>query len=150
MTKTIELTPKSTKWIFVVNGVINSGLGIRQILAADSWTNWGSILGLLLIVVGPLMVMYGLILFVPESRLTPKIKVDENGIFIKEDIHKVKRLIDWKNIKEITYRPYELNFHLADNNTETVNLATNREISIKVKRTIREFADGRQIKIVGG
>jgi HSP20 family molecular chaperone IbpA len=76
--------------------------------------------------------------------------VDENGILIKEDIHKGQRKIDWKNIKEITYRPFELNFHLTDNNTETVILTTNGEISVDVKRTIREFADGRQIKIVGG
>ena len=150
MTKTIQLTPKSTKWIFVINGIINSGIGLRQLSTSDSWTNWVSILGLLLVVAGPLMFIYGLVLFGRTNRLTPKIQVDDNGILIKEDIHKGRRRIDWKNIKEITYRPFELNFHLTDNNTETVILTTNVEISVDVKRTIREFADGKQIRIVGG
>jgi hypothetical protein len=150
MTKTIELTPKSTKWIFVMNGIIHSGLGLQQLLTADSWTNWGSLLGLLLLVAGPLLLIYGIILFNRTNKLTPKIQVNDTGILIKEDIHKGQRKIDWRNIKEITYRPFELNFHLTDNNTEIVNLSTNGEISVDVKRTIREFADSRQIKIVGG
>jgi hypothetical protein len=150
MTKTIELTPKTTKWIFIFNGIINSGLGLRQLYTADSWTSWGSILGLLLIIAGPLLLIYGLILFNRTNKLTPKVQVDDNGIIIKEDIHKRQRTIEWKNVREISYKPFELNFLLADNNIETVNLSTSGEISLDVKKTIRQFADDRQIKIVGG
>lgn len=82
--------------------------------------------------------------------LTPKFQIDDNRIIIKEDVHKGQRQIDWKNVKEITYTPFELNFHLTDNNTETVNLSTSAEISLNIKKTIRQFADERQIKIVGG
>jgi hypothetical protein len=150
MTKTIELTPKTTKWIFIFNGIINSGLGLRQLYTADSWTSWGSILGLLLIIAGPLLLIYGLILFNRTNKLTPKVQVDDNGIIIKEDIHKGQRTIEWKNVREISYKPFELNFLLTDNNIETVNLSTSGEISLDVKKTIRQFADDRQIKIVGG
>ena len=150
MRETIELTPKSTRWIFVINGVINSVLGLRLLLTTDSWMNWSSILGLLLIVAGPLMLMYGLILFGRNNRLIPQIQVGENEILIKEDIHKIQRRVDWQNIKQITYSPFELIFHLTDNNTETVSLTSNEKISMAVKTTIRRFADGRQIKIVGG
>ncbi len=150
MTKTIELTPKTTKWILIINGLINTGIGISQIYIADSWTSWGFLLGLLLIVAGPLFIMYGIVLFSRTNKLIPKIQVDKNGILIKEDIHKGQRKIDWENLKEITYGPFELNFHLSDNKTETVILDTNAAISVDVKRTIREFAEGRPIKIVGG
>ena len=150
MTKTIELTPKTTKWIFVFNGIINSGLGLRQLYTSDSWTNWGSILGLVLLIAGPLLLIYGLVLFNRTSKLTPKVQVDDNGIIIKEDIHKGQRMIEWKNVREISYKPFELNFFLTDNNIETVNLSTSGEISLDVKKTIRQFADERQIKIVGG
>lgn len=150
MTKTIELTPKATKWIFVFNGVVNSGIGLRQLSTANSWTSWDSILGMVLVIAGPLLLIYGLILFNRTNKLTPKIQVDDNRIIITEDIHKGQRQIEWKNVKEITYRPFELNFHLTDNNTETVNLATSGDISIDMKRAIRQFADYRQIKIVGG
>ena len=150
MTKIIELTPKSTKWIFVMNGIINSSLGLLQLSASDSWTSWGSILGILLVIAGPLMIVYGLILFSRTNRLVPKVLVDNNGIIIKEDIYKGQRKIDWKSIKEITYKPFELVFLLTDNNIETVNLATSAEISVDVKKTIRQFADDRQISIIGG
>ena len=150
MTKTIELTPKSTKWIYVMNGVILSGIGLRQLYSIDSWTHWTSILGLLLIICGPLFFIYGMILFSVTNRLTPKIRVDANGVLIKESIRTEQKIVDWKNVREIIYSPYELNFHFIDNHTETVNLRTSKAISVDVKKTIREFADGRQIKIVGG
>lgn len=39
MTNTIELTPKTTKWIFIINGIINSGLGIYlRYSIGISWT----------------------------------------------------------------------------------------------------------------
>jgi len=150
MTKTIELTPKTAKWIFVFNGIINSGLGLRQLYTSDSWTSWGSILGLLLIIGGPLLLIYGLILFNRTNKLTPKVQVDDIGIIIKEDIHKGQRTIEWNKVREISYKPFELNFHLTDNNIETANLSTSGEISLDIKKTIRQFADDRQIKIVGG
>lgn len=150
MTKTIDLTPKTTKWIFVFNGIINSGLGLRQLSITDSWLSWGSALGFLLIISGPLLLIYGLILFTRTNKLTPKVQVDDNGIIVKEDLHKKQRQVDWKDIKEINYKPFEINFHLTDNNVETVNLSTSAEISTGIKKAIRQFADERQIKIIGG
>ena len=151
MTKTtIELTPKTTKWIFLFNGIVNSGVGLRLLLTADSWTSWTSILGLLLIIAGLLLFIYGIILFNRTNKLTPKVQIDDTGITIKEDLHKKQRQIDWRSVKEISYKPFELNFHLTDNNIETVNLSTSGEISLDIKKTIRHFADERQIKIVGG
>lgn len=150
MTKTIELTPKTTRWIFVFNGVVNSGLGLRQLYTSDSWISWNSILGLLLLMAGSLLLIYVLILFNRTNKLTPKVQVNDNGIIIKTDIHKRQRTIEWGNVREIGYKPFELNFILTDNNIETVNLSTSGEISLDIKKTIRQFADDRQIKIVGG
>lgn len=150
MSKTIELTPQATKWIFLTNGLINAILGFRQLSIADTWVSWSSLLWLLLIITGPLMIIYGLILFNPANKLAPKVHVDDNGITIKEDIYKARRQIDWKNIREIRYKSFELNFQLTDNNIETVTLSTTGDISLDIKKTIRQFADDRQIKIVGG
>ncbi len=150
MSKTIELTPKTTKWIFLFNGIIILGLGLRQIYQTESWTNWSSLVGILLIVSGSLLAIYGLILVKGMNKLIPKIQVDNYGILVKEDVHKRQRMIDWKDVKEITYRPFELNFLLTDNSIETVNLAVNAEISKDIKKTIRQIADDRQIKVVGG
>jgi len=150
MTKTIELTPKATKWIFIFNGTINSVIGISQLLRTDSMTTWGSVLGIILAFTGPLMILYGIILFNSGNKLTPRVNVDENGILIKTDIHKGQRKIDWENVKEITYKPFELSFLLKNDDVETVNLQTNGAISIVIKKTIRQFADDRQIRVIGG
>jgi len=149
MIKTIELIPKSTKWIYLFNGIVNSAIGIQQLLTSDSWS-WLLLFGLILTVGGPLMIIYSLILFSRTSALAPRIQIDETGVLIREDIHRGQKKIEWKNVKEITYRPFELNFHLTDDNTETLSLPTTGEISIDVKKTIREFADSRQINIIGG
>lgn len=150
MTKTIELTPKTAKWIFIFNGIVQTALGLRHLSTSDSLTVWGSVLGLLLVIAGPISLIYGLILFNQTNRLTPKVQVDDNGIKIKQDFYKRQRTIEWGKVKEITYKSFELNFHLKDNNIETVNLSTTGEISLDIKRTIRQFADERQIKILGG
>lgn len=148
MKKIIELTPKWTKWVFIINGAINSAIGINQLLQSDSISNWGSILGVILLIGGLLMIIYGVILFYPTNKLTPKVQLDESGILITEGIHKKQRKIDWANIKEITYKSFELNFLLNDRSIEIVNLQTNGETSIEIKRTLRQFANDRQIEIV--
>jgi hypothetical protein len=150
MAETIELTPRTTNWIFVGNGIFNTGLGLRLLSAADSWTHWSSIAGLLLTVGGLLLLIYGLILLSRTNKLTPKVQLDDTGILIKGGIYRSQRKIDWRNVREITYNPFELVFHLNDHSTETVNLATTGAISLKIKKTIRQFATDRQIKIVTG
>ena len=150
MKKTIELTSKWTKWMFIINGTINSAIGTNQLLLSDSMPNWGAILGIILVLAGPLMIIYGVILFYPTNKLTPKVQIDETGIMITEGIHKKQIKIDWTNVKEITYKAFELNFLLNDSNTEIVNLQTNAETSIEIKKTLRHFADDRQIEIIGG
>lgn len=150
MEKIIELTPKTTKWIYLVNGLVNCFVGYLQFLRRDSWTNWATILGIVLVIAGPIMITYSLILFNSRNKLTPKVQLDETGISIKQDIHKRLVRIEWINIKEITYKSFELTFQLVDGEIETVSLPTNAETSITIKKTIRQIADDRQLKIIGG
>jgi len=150
MEKIIELAPKTTKWIYLFNGLVNCFVGYLQFLRGDSLTNWATLLGIVLMIAGPIMITYSLILFNTRNKLTPKVQLDENGISIKEDIHKRLVRIDWSNIKEITYKSFELSFQLVDGKIETVSLPTNGETSIKIKKVIRQFADDRQVKIIGG
>jgi hypothetical protein len=150
MKRTIELTPKYTKWIFIFNGIVNTAIGINMILQSNTWMHWTSIVNILLIIGGPVLFVYGIILFGPFKKLTPKVQVDDQGLFIKKDIHKKEINIDWANVKEITYKSFELDFLLNDNNIETVNLPTTAAISIEIKNTVRKFSDEKQIKIIGG
>lgn len=150
MKKTIELTSKFTKWAFVFNGTVNTAIGLNLILQADTWLHWTIILGIVLVLAGPIFIVYAIILFNPNNKITPKVQLDEKGIYIKQDLHKRALKIDWSNIKEIGYKTFELDFLLNNHNTETVPLQTTAEISIEIKKAIRKLADGKQINIIGG
>jgi len=150
MKRTIELTPKSTKWIFLFNGAVNTAIGINVILQVNSWIHWTSILGIILIVGGPILFFYGLILFNASNKLNPRIEVNEQGLKINRDIFKKVISIDWTDIKEITYKSFELDFKLDNDRIEIVNLPTTTDKSIEIKKTIREFCDRKKITIIGG
>lgn len=96
------------------------------------------------------MFFYGLILFSPSNNLNPKISINEQGLIIKEDIFKKVISIDWTDIKEITYKTFELDFLLINNNMVTVNLPTTANKSVEIKKTIRNFSEQKNIKIIGG
>ena len=150
MKRIIELTPKSTKWIFLFNGAVNTAIGINIILELNSWIHWTSILGFILIVAGPILFFYGLILFNSSNKLNLRIEVNEQGLKINRDIFKKVISIDWTDIKEITYKSFELDFKLDNNRIEIVNLPTTADKSIEIKKTIREYCDRKKITIIGG
>ena len=150
MKRTIELTIKFTKWAFLFNGIVNTAIGINLIIQSDSWIHWTSILSILLIVGGPMLLVYGVILFNPFNKLAPKVQVDDQGLLIKSDIQKKESKIDWINIQEITYKTFELDFLLNNNKIVTINLPTTAEKSVEIKKTIRNFSEQKNIKIIGG
>lgn len=150
MKKTIELTPKSTKWIYIINGIIHTAIGIRQLTVAEQFLSWAGIIGVLLVVAGPVSLFIGLIVFKKNNRLCPKIEIDESGLMIREDIHRSERRIDWKNIKEVIFKPLALDFNMVDDTVEKISLITNSDISIEVKKAIREFATLKQVTVVSG
>jgi hypothetical protein len=150
MNTIIALTPKSTKWIFLFNGLLNSAIGHRWLHEEGFQADWTSIIGLVLIVAGPLMLIYGALLFNFVSSLTPRVRVSESEILFKEDIHKPSRTIEWKDVTEVAFSSFELRFQLSGDRIEAITLPTNAETSIQIKKAIRQFADGRQIRVVGG
>lgn len=102
--------------------------------------------------IGLLWIVYGIILFNLKNKLTPKIQIDEMEILIKEAIYKRPTKMKWENIKAINFIPYRLNFLLTDNTTKTLKLwqglSTDENVLVEIKKTIREFANDRQIKII--
>jgi hypothetical protein len=146
MSKIVELSPKSQKWIYIIIGTVNSAIGIRIFYHSNSLLDWELILSIMLVTCGPILLLYGLLLF----WLSPKLGVDNQGIFIKEGIFKAKININWNDVKLINYKPYELGFLLADSRIKSFVLNTNAEASLEIKRTIRRFAEQRNINVVSG
>jgi hypothetical protein len=150
MKKTIELTPKFTKWAFVFNGIVNTAIGFNALIQSDSWIHWTSMLGIILFVGGLVLFFFGLILFRPSSKLNPRVVIDEKRLVIKEDIFKKTKSIDWSDIMEITYQTFELNFLLHGNNLVTATLPTNGYKSVEIKQTIRNISEKKGIKFIVG
>ena len=148
--RTIELTPKWTKWSYLFNGIVNTAIGINILAQANSWMHWSSVLAYVLVFAGPILVIYGIILFNPVGNFAPKVQVSEKGVGIKADVFKKQISVEWASVKEITYKAYELDFLLTNNHVEMIKLPTSAEKSVEVKRAIREYADGAGINIIGG
>lgn len=149
MSHTIFLTPKTTRWIILLNGIFNLILGARH-LAAHAIVTWNLIVGIAWTLAGALMTLYGIILFHSAHKLIPRVHVDDSGISIREDVHREEKYIAWKDIKEISFKTFEIDFHLKGKVIRTVVLHTNAEISISIKRTIREYSEERGIPVKGG
>lgn len=154
MKKTILLTQnglseKVSKWLFVIVGISNSINGIGYLIDTPL-TNWGLRLGVFLLASGILIAILGLIVFNPTNVLAPKFVIDENGIQIRGTLHVKTKTINWNDIKEITYKSFELDFLLNDNSSKLIILRTNGETSVEIKKSIREIADKKSINIIGG
>lgn len=148
--KTIELLPKSTRWIVLFNGVVNTFIGVLQFTHGNPWTHWASILGILLVVAGPLMMVYAFVLFNPGNPYTPKVKIDDHIITIKPDLFIREKKIEWSLIREIVYHSFELQFNLKDQRVLNVDLPTDATHSVAIKQAIRGTAERKKIPVISG
>jgi hypothetical protein len=152
MKKTILLTQHGllgsniSRWVITICGLLYSLIGIGNLIETPR-IGWGSIS---MISIGLLQAIFGFILLDAKSMFAPKFIIDENEIRIREAIHKSTKSIIWSDIKEITYESFALDFLLNDGKNKVLNLQTNAETSIEIKKCIREIAEKKSINIIGG
>lgn len=144
-----ELGPKITKFLFFMFGVSQTTQGIRH-LDDTPLTTGDIVFGGFLLLTGLLLIFLGFTLFSSTVKFSPKISVDDEKLIIREDVFKKTKIIDWKDIKEITFKSFALDILLNDNKEKLVILRTNAEVSIEVKKLVREMADRRNITVKGG
>ena len=144
-----ELSSKISKWFFFIMGISNSLNGINDLMRPQL-SNGQIALGVFLVAGGILLMIPAFILFFPSSTLAPKCIIDEDVIKIKEDIHKKWKSVHWKNVKEITFKSFAIDFLLTDNSSQNILLRTNGETSIEIKKSLRAVAETKSIPIIGG
>lgn len=130
-------------------GVSQTTQGIRH-LDDTPLTTGDIVFGGFLLLTGLLLIFLGFTLFSSTVKFSPKISVDDEKLIIREDVFKKTKIIDWKDIKEITFKSFALDILLNDNKEKLVILRTNAEVSIEVKKLVREMADRRNITVKGG
>ena len=137
------------KWLYVLLGLSNGFSGIRSLIDGrlDAWSLTS---GILILSLGIFMIALAIISFTPTNKFAPKFEIDENSISIRQTIFRNPKSIKWEEIKEVVYSSFELNFSLQSGKNEIITLDTNAEISILIKKAVREMADKKLIPIMGG
>lgn len=145
MENTIDFTSKFHKWGFIFMGMIGLFVGSRAIYLGDSQNDWLLVIDIVFIIGGIMAIVYGLLLF----RSSPKIQLDDEGLFFREGIFKKPETIVWDNVKKITYSPYKIEFYLTDGSFKPLKLKSTAETTLLIKGTVRKFSEIKQIDIVG-
>ncbi|MEO1054316.1 MAG: hypothetical protein AAFX87_27005, partial [Bacteroidota bacterium] len=88
-------------------------------------------------------------IFTKNPKYAQRMAFDDQGISYKSNVFKPIISIAWDKIKTIELRPYRINFTLVDRK-ESFSYTTPDSVSVEIKKTVREFADSRNITITGG
>ena len=140
---TNAISNNASKWIFSIIGIIYIGLGIT-----DTYEQGSSFSSIGRIIIGISFLLYSLIIF-SATPLTPKIKVNNNEVELKNKIFSKTLRIMWMNIKSIEFDSYSIGFRLNDG-VEKFNYKSNAESSIEIKSLIRKVAESKNIPVIGG
>lgn len=132
------------KWVLIASGLFFVPAGIYHILLNQSFY---IVIGIMWIIVGLYHFFNGILLI--DSKFAPKVKVDERMIELKNNLWKPSIKSIWIEMSSIRFNPYEVVFQLEES-LISFSYNTDSELSIEIKKTIREIAEYKNIQIIGG
>ena len=154
MSKTIliglnnNFSAKTNRWINSLAGLVNLMIAAYFIYKyGNSSEPFGLILGILIFIAGSYSLMYGLTAFSENSKFALRVKVDDKIIEIKNKFFKPVTRLNWSDIQSIEFGLYKITFQL-EGTSKVFEYKSNADVSINIKRTIREIADEKNIKVV--
>ena len=109
----------------------------------------GLILGILILFGGFYYGMIGLTAFSQNSKFALRVKIDNNNIELKNNFLKPVTRLNWTDLQSIEFGLYEISFQLTGT-TKVFSYDSNADVSRDIKNTIREFAERKNVKIIGG
>jgi hypothetical protein len=145
MPKTIALTSRFQKLLYIFMGVMSISVSIRSFYQSDFQITGLLLVNIAFIITGMAFIIYSILLF----WFSPQIHVDNKMIIYKEGILKESQSIDGSNISRIDYNPYKIEFYLSDRTIKTLKIKSTAETTLAVKRLIREFAEMNHLDIRG-
>ena len=149
MNKTILLGAKSTlsnnasKWLLSFIGIFYLGFGSMKIYQQGS-----SFESFAWLIAGVIFLFNGLIIY-SSTPWTPKIRVNNSEIDVKNKFFGKSKIILWANIQSSEFEPYTIVFHFMDSD-EIISYKSNAEASIEIKSVLREVAESKNIQVKGG
>ena len=93
--------------------------------------------------------MIGLTAFSQNSKFALRVKIDNNGIELKNNFFKPVTQLNWTDLQSIEFGLYEISFQLTGT-TKVFSYDSNANVSRDIKKTIREFAERKNVMVIGG
>lgn len=156
MSKTIligmnnKFSVKANRWLFSLTGLFFLTNGTYLIYNYNNSSEpVGLILGILILFGGLYYGMIGLTTFSQNSKFALRVKIDTNSIEFKNNLFKPVTKLNWADCQSIEFGLYEISFQLTDT-TKVFSYNSNSDVSRDIKKTIREFAERKNVKVIGG
>jgi hypothetical protein len=143
-----KFSAKANKWLFLLTALIffiNGGFNIYS----NNPEPFRLVLGILMLIGGCYYVFYGLFGFAENSRFASKGKVDDSTIELKNSFWKPSTKLKWAQLSSIEYKPYEIIFK-SGKSSSSFSYNSNADVSLAIKQTIRDFAERKNIEVIGG
>lgn len=137
------ISNKASKWISIIIGMLYIVLG--SLKTYEQGSSFDS-LGWLVLGIG--LLLYGLLVFAPTS-LTPKMRINNNQVGLKNKIFGKTTDVMWKDVQSIEFGQFMITFKLKDRE-EVLTYNSNPDASIEIKSSIRELAESKNIQVSGG
>lgn len=141
-------SPKFSIWAAVFLGILFLIIG-AFVLSGHYYLPFKLSFGIIELIAGVYAMVYAFMVFGSKSRYAPHVIIGDSFIEFKRNLFKPSKRLIWESIERINFSSYEITFVLGDSD-ETFDYVANPDISIKVKRAIRDVANDKGIEVFGG
>lgn len=143
-----KLSKKILITIRIINGIAIILWGIFFIRNYD-FNPYELIFLSLVVLTSTLYISYIFIITSEKSNLSPKVKVDDSEILLRNSLWNKNLIIKWIDISSIAFQPYKIVIRSQDS-LSSFSYETNAETSREIKQTIRDFAERKNVEVIGG
>tara|TARA_R110002050_G_scaffold175846_1_gene308686 strand:- start:3121 stop:3579 length:459 start_codon:yes stop_codon:yes gene_type:complete len=102
-----------------------------------------------LILVGLSSIITGTVGLSKKSRFSPKVLFNDEIISIREKLWNGTKKFNWNDITEIKLGSYRMTIR-TKNCSQTFNINSSAQISIEIKKAVREIGFRKNISVIGG
>ncbi|MEQ8415112.1 MAG: hypothetical protein RIB71_11620 [Imperialibacter sp.] len=155
MTKTIIFGARdrsslySNKWVLMVAGTLFCAYSAYWLVGYfDSGQGISIFFGVAWLGSGIYYLTTSMLLF--QTRYVPRAELDDRLLKLKGSLWGTLTVLSWDEIASITYKTFEINFQLRQGKEFEFEYRSNSETSIELKNLIREFAERKNIQVLGG
>ena len=127
--------------LFTLNGLFQFGISVYRFI-----TDGYSHLNLGFALVGFTLLFFGLTMH-PRLPFIPKVNVNDDEIKLKPGYWTNTTTLAWSRIKEIIFDSYRVEFAMKNGTVYPLDIPQVADISLDVKKALREKSEEKQIEI---